>query len=344
MQNKIPNVCYEQFNQVRNFVNDVITKYKSLSNWGKPVFTSEMQIACMIWVNERLGVGLQVIANMLGLDKTTLYKLVKKIEETGKFNIYDINTKTIVTIQKSKYDLLNIVDEALQPKAKVVISDLMESSIIRNFLTATLPKKAKTRGHRPILPERAKKETLRVVNLLIEYFSKVGKPTNPDIWSEQDVKLALFEIYNNDYSKIRRAMKALRRVPEWFGWFKGEIGAETSYIKPVMRLMTYAQYLQLKRLWGEGKLEDAEFLIPHLHITCGCREGWGAEGVTEKTPLEECNSSLVGLKWEKLQFVSGSWILEIYESKTGKWWYCDLSWLDPEPIEVLLKYRKEKVQ
>jgi hypothetical protein len=37
-------------------------------------------------------------------------------------------------------------------------------------------------------------------------------PTNPDVWNEQDVKLALFEIFNNDYTKIRRAMKALRRV------------------------------------------------------------------------------------------------------------------------------------
>jgi hypothetical protein len=53
-QNKIPQICYEQFNQVRNFVNDIIAKYKSLSNWGKPIFTSELQVACIVWCNERL--------------------------------------------------------------------------------------------------------------------------------------------------------------------------------------------------------------------------------------------------------------------------------------------------
>jgi Phage integrase family. len=301
-----------------------------------------MQVACIVWVNERLGIGLQVIANMIGVDKTTLYKLVKKIEETGKFNIFDVSTKTIVTVQKSKLELLQAVDEALQPKAKIIIADIMESSIVRNFLTATIQKRAKVKGHKPVLTDRAKTETLRVIKLLIEYFGKKGMPTNPDVWNEQDVKLALFEIFNNDYAKIRRAMKALRRVPEWSNWFKGEIGAETSYIKPVMRFITYAQYLQLKRLWKEGKLKDAEFLIPWLHITCGCREGWSVEGVTEKTPLEDCQSSLIGLKWEKLNRVGDTWILEIYESKTGRWWYCDLSWLDSEPVEVLLRYRRDR--
>jgi Phage integrase family. len=339
---KIPQICLNELNNLRNFVNDIISKYKSLSNWGKPIFTNEMQVACIIWLNDRMNIGLQQIANMIGIDKTTLYKLYKRIEETSKFNIYDVNTKTIVTVQRSKLDLLNMVDEALQPKAKVVISDLMESSIVRNFLTATIQKRTKVKGHKPILTDRAKTETLRVIKLLIEYFSKVGKPTNPDVWSEQDVKLALFEIYNNDYSKVRRAMKALRRVPEWSNWFKGEIGAEVAYVKPVMRFLTYEQYLQIKRFWKMGMLNDAEFIIPWLHLTCGCREGWTVEGVNESTSLEECQSSLVGLRWEKLQYVAGTWVLEIYESKTGRWWYCDITWLDSEPAEVLLRYRRDR--
>jgi len=337
---KIPQICYEQFNSVRNFVNDVISKYKSLSNWGKPIFTDEVQVACILWVNERMGVGLQIIANMLGVDKTTLYKLVKRIEEAGKFNIFDIQSKAIVSVQKSKADLLNMVDELLQPKAKVIISDLMESSIVRIFITSEIRKRAKVRGHKPILSDRDKADTLRVVKLLMQYFAKAGKPTNPDVWSEHDVKLALFDIFNNDYTKIRRAMKALRRVPEWSNWFKGEVGAETSYIKPVVRFLTYEQYLLLKRLWREGRLSDSEFLVLWLHLTCGCREGWKAEGVTDKTLLEGCQSSLTGLKWEKLQYVANTWVLEVYESKTSKWWSCDLGWLDPEPISTLLKFKK----
>jgi hypothetical protein len=70
---------------------------------------------------------------MLGIDKTTLYKLTKRIDEQGQFNIFDVNTKTIVTIKKSKYDLLQLVDQELQPKAKVIIGDILESSIIREF-------------------------------------------------------------------------------------------------------------------------------------------------------------------------------------------------------------------
>jgi len=339
MQNQIPNVCYEQFNQVRNFVNDVITKYKSLSNWGKPIFTSELQVACIVWCNERLNLGLQQVANMLGIDKTTLYKLTKRIDEQGQFNIFDVNTKTIVTIKKSKYDLLQLVDQELQPKAKVVINDIMESSIVREFLTRQIQKRAKVRGHKPILSEKNKRETIGVISRLVEYFARIGKPTNPDIWNEQEVKIALYDIYNNDYSKIRRAMKYLRRIPQWGNWFKGEIGAETSYIKPVMRFITYEQYLQIKRLWKEGKVSDAEFLIIWLHLTTGAREGWESTSLRGKN-INDANTSLIGLKWEKLYQVHNTWILEVFESKTSKTWTCDLSWLDPEPINVLVRHRR----
>ena len=338
-QIQIPNICYEQFNYVKNFVNDIISKYKSLSNWGKPVFTNELQVACVIWCNERLNLGLQQVANMLGIDKTTLYKLTKRIDEQGQFNIFDVNTKTIVTIKKSKYDLLQLVDQELQPKAKVVINDIMESSIVREFLTRQIQKRAKVRGHKPILSEKNKRETIGVISRLVEYFARIGKPTNPDIWNEQEVKIALYDIYNNDYSKIRRAMKYLRRIPQWGNWFKGEIGAETSYIKPVMRFITYEQYLQIKRLWKEGKVSDAEFLIIWLHLTTGAREGWESTSLRGKN-INDANTSLIGLKWEKLYQVHNTWILEVFESKTSKTWTCDLSWLDPEPINVLVRHRR----
>jgi DNA-binding MarR family transcriptional regulator len=339
---KIPQICLNELNNVRNFVNDIIKKYGSLAKWGMPVFTNELQIACVLWVNDRTGLGLQQIAKMVGLDQTTLYKLKQKIEQKGMFNIYDPNTRSMVTIQKSYYDLLQLVEEKLQPKAKAMITDLLESAIIREFLSKEIPKRRKTKGHKSTLSPKDKQNTIRVVRRLIEYFAQNSMTTNPDTWQEGDVEKALFEIYKGDYSKIRIAMKFLRQVPQWGNWFSGKIGAETSYAKPIPRHITYEHYLRSRELWKEGKLSDAEFLVIWLHLTTGAREGWKTVTQTESTPLEDAVSSLVGLKWEKLYRVGDTWILEIYESKTAKYWTCDLSWLDAEPIEALLKYRKER--
>jgi hypothetical protein len=35
-------------------------------------------------------------------------------------------------------------------------------------------------------------------------------------------------------------------------------------------------------------------------------------------------------------------VLKVYESKTNKWWEADLTWLDPEVVEVFDRYYKEK--
>jgi len=338
----IPQVCQDQLNQLRNFVSDVISKYKSLANWGKPIFTSEMQVACIIWANEKMGVGLQEIANLIGVDKTTLYKLVKRIEEQGRFNIFNIDTKTIVTIAMSKADLIEMVEKALQPRAKVVISDIMESSVVREFLVKDVEKRSKVLGHKPVLGEKLKKETLRVIKRLIEYFARNGMATNPDVWDEKAVEKALYDIYNNDYAKIRRAMIALRRIPQWSKWFEGKIGAVTKFITPKLKYMTYEHYLRLKEEWRKGGISTPEFLAIWLHLTAGSREGYEAEGVSDASKLEDVNTSLIGLRWERLYQVGDTFIIQVYESKTGKTWTCDLSWLDAEPISELLKYRKEK--
>jgi len=339
---KIPELCLNEFNSVRNFVNEIIKRYGSLSKWGMPVFTSELQIACVLWTNDRLHIGLQQIARMLGLDQSTLYKLKQKIQERGIFSIYDPTTKSVVTIQRNYYDLLQLVEEKLQPKSRLYISDLLESAIIREFLTKEIQKKKKVRGHKATLSAKEKADTIREVRKLVEYFKQTGQPTNPDTWTEQDVEKALFEIYRGDYSKIRRAMKLLRRIPQWSNWFSGKIGAETAYVKPIPRHIAFEHYLQIKRLWKEGKLSDAEFLVIWLHLTTGAREGWRTETQSEASSLEDAISSLVGLKWEKLYRVGDTWILEVYESKTARYWTTDLSWLDPEPIDALLKYRKDK--
>ena len=65
VSDKIPEICLNEINNVRNFVNDIIKKYGSLARWGMPVFTNELQIACILWINDRMNMGLQQIAKMI---------------------------------------------------------------------------------------------------------------------------------------------------------------------------------------------------------------------------------------------------------------------------------------
>ena len=68
-----------------------------------------------------------------------------------------------------------------------------------------------------------------------------------------------------------------------------------------MSALFYEDYLKLKKLWKEGKLSDAEFLVIWLHITTGAREGYSR--ISESLDLDDpaVRSSLTGLRWEKLK-------------------------------------------
>jgi Phage integrase family. len=79
-----------------------------------------------------------------------------------------------------------------------------------------------------------------------------------------------------------------------------------------------------------------------LHITTGAREGWGSEAVKLSDPLDNVNTSLIGLKWENLEFTADTVILKVYEHKTQKTWTTDLSWLDKEIVPIFLKYKRDK--
>jgi len=45
------------------------------------------------YVNAKLGIGLNQLADMIGVDKTSLYKLVRRIEEEHRVAITDPSTK-----------------------------------------------------------------------------------------------------------------------------------------------------------------------------------------------------------------------------------------------------------
>jgi Phage integrase family. len=91
-----------------------------------------------------------------------------------------------------------------------------------------------------------------------------------------------------------------------------------------------------------GIISTEDFIVIWLHLVTGAREGWGSEIVRLSEDLDNVKTSLIGLKWEDLEFIADSIILKVYEHKTQKTWRVDLKWLDPEIVPIFLKYRKDK--
>ena len=333
----IPKTLEGDLIQVRDRVNELIKNYKSLSNWGRPYLTSLNEVSTIYYINEILGVSLDRLANFIGVDKTSLYKLIQRIKTENKVSIYNPETKRVEVINITPDQLINIVNERLEVKSKEKITDPFMSSIIKKFMESDIEKRSKIAGKPSLLTIRHKKEVLRVVQRLMNYFNEKGLPSNPDLWEEKEVEKALWEIYK-EYPKVAEAMIVLRRIPEWSNWFKGKIGAKTKRINPVSRVIFYKDYIKIKELYQKGVLNEAEFLTIWLHLTIGCREGFST--VSPSEDLDNARSSLVSLKWENLTKVEDTYIIKVYETKTEKYWECDLSWLDPEIPPIFLKYAK----
>ncbi len=326
--------------------NQIVKQYKSLAYYGRPLFESIEEVATIVWLNERKNIGLNQLALWIGVTKETLYNLMKKLEKQNRITIYDRSSNRVLSLPMTKEKLLSIIDEKLETSSKSHITDPLQSSILQNFMKAQIKKRKTTKGHSKYLSRRHKLETINSVRKIMEYIASInpirkkeGKPelpTNPDLWTEDMVLEIVEEMYGNGIisdSQRYRILVTLRRVPEWNHWFDNEIRAVTNVIKPKDTVLYYKDYLKIKKLYKEGKLKEQDFLLIWLHITTGAREGWNA-----CKELEECNTSLVGLRWEKLRHG----ILEIHERKTGRDWECDLTWLDEEAYRIFMKYRREK--
>jgi hypothetical protein len=333
----IPKTLEGDLIQVRDRVNELIRNYKSLSNWGRPYLYNINEVATIYYVNEILGVSLDRLANFIGVDKTSLYKLIQRIKTENKVSIYNPESKKVEVINVRPEDLINIVNERLEVKSKEKITDPFMSSIIKKFWESDVEKRSKIAGKPSLLTIRHKKEVMRVVQRLMNYFNEKGLPSNPDLWEEKEVEKALWEVYK-EYPKVAEAMILLRRIPEWSTWFKGRIGAKTKRINPVSRVIFYKDYLRLREMYQKGELGESEFLTIWLHLTIGCREGFAT--VSPSEDLDNAKSSLVSLKWDNLTKVEDTYIIKVYESKTEKYWECDLSWLDPSVLPTFMKYAK----
>jgi Phage integrase family. len=167
-------------------------------------------------------------------------------------------------------------------------------------------------------------------------------PSNPDFWDKETLLRLIDLAYGNVDKKVKRTkIKMLRRIPQFRQWLEGLVGAEKKHVEPKTTALFYEDYLRIKELWKKGLISTEDFLVIWLHIVTGAREGWDSEITKPNDDLDNAKTSLVGLRWENLEFVADTVILKVYEHKTQKTWRCDLKWLDPEIVPIFLRYRKE---
>ena len=344
---QIPAQIQKIFSQISERIRSLIKQYKSLANYGRPYVEDIKEVATIYYVNNKLGIGLNQIADFLGVDKTSLYKMIKRIEEEHRVAITNPSTRKVEVVEVTPDQLINIVEsEILQVQAKQRVADPFTSSIIRKFWENPVERQAKT-SERLYYNEQEKRDAIRVVREIMNYIlnNKQEMPSNPDFWTRELLIQIIQELWRDPYERYTK-IKLLRRIPEFRTMLKGLQGAYMRIVKGREKTtaLFYADYLMLKRAWKEGKLSDSEFLVVWLHITTGAREGWGSEEVSSlKLDLDEVKTSLIGLKWENIEFIGGTPILKIYENKTRSWWRCDLTWLDSEVSEYFIKnYYREK--
>jgi len=313
-------------------------QYKSLANWGRPYFYDLKEVATVYYLNKKLNIGLNNLAFKLGVDKTSLYKVINRIDSEKRVAIYNESERKVVVVDADPDELINIVEaEILQVSAKQKITDPFKSAIIREFWENQIERMTRVPGRRTYYNEAEKRETIRVVQEIMNYLASKDQPSNPDYWTKELLLTALEELYPEPKQR-REKILLLRRIPQFRGWLAGKVGAVRRFITPKLTVLYYEDYVRLKSLWKEGKVDDPLMLIIWLHITTGAREGWGSEASVNVVDLDDAKTSLIGLKWENL---NGA-ILRIYEHKTLKEWTADLTWLDEELFNVFIKYRQSR--
>ena len=329
----IPKPLVKTIQNLSNRYNQIVKQYKSLAYYGRPLFEDVEEIATIVWLNERMNIGLNQLAYWIGVTKETLYNMLKKLETRHKITIYDRQSNRVVSLPMTKEELLRIIDEKLEARSRAKISDPLQSSIVREFLNSKIEKRAKIQGHGIYLSEQHKKETIRAVKFVMEYIANnlPHLPTNPDLWTKEVLLEVIDHMDKNKAispQKRYRLLVSLRRIPEFEQWLKGKVGAVTKTINPVMRVLFYKQFIRLKQYYMEKEPHNInELLLVFLHITTGAREGWS---VCRSDKIKDCPSSLLGIKVGDISRVGDYIIAKIYESKTNKEWSCDLTWLDEE--------------
>ena len=329
MEMEIPKPVKNVYEEVKRRAKRIIEQYGSVQVYGNPVYQSKEEVCVIYWLWKQ-GKPYTEIARELGLDKTALYRLMRRVE-AGKVTVYSDGKQIQLTI--SPEECMDIVDELIRPKARHDIKSIMESAVIRAWLDN--PRKL-VRKHSSTYNEAQIKRTLSLVARIHNYIKAKHPdlPSNPDYWTEDMIGRILDEMVP-DPKRKRRYKQLLKRI--WRDWFKGEIGRVLRYITPKETVLYYADYLKIKELVKSGEIPKWWWILTGLHIWSGAREGY-----SNASSLENATSSLVGIKWSKAlwdrDMITG---FNIFENKTLKDWSLRYCWLDKELCRELTRlYRK----
>jgi hypothetical protein len=190
---------------VKERVTQLIKQYRSLANYGRPYFESIHEVAVIYYLNAKLGIGLNDIAEYLGVDKTSLYKLVKRIESEHRVAITNPQTKKVEVVEVTPDQLINIVEaEILQVTAKQKITDPFMSSIIKEFWEKPIQRQANI-GRRAYYNEKEKLEAIKVVRELMQVALENNLPSNPDFWDKETLLRLIDIAYSNVDRRVKRA-------------------------------------------------------------------------------------------------------------------------------------------
>jgi predicted CopG family antitoxin len=119
----IPKVCFERLEEVRVRISKIIEKHGSLQRYGRPVWQDVMEVACVVYLNERLNVSLEKLSYYLGFsDKTALYKYVRRIRETSTFTLWD--GRNLVVERMSLEELIKLVEKEIQARTEVSVTNV----------------------------------------------------------------------------------------------------------------------------------------------------------------------------------------------------------------------------
>jgi DNA-binding MarR family transcriptional regulator len=213
---QVPTQIQKVFSTLRERINNLIKQYKSLANYGRPYIEDIREIAVIYYCNAKLNIGLNQIADWLGVDKTSLYKLVKRIEDEHRVAITNPQSKKVEVIEVTPEQLINLVEtEILQVQAKQRIADPFASSIVKRFWENPVERIAK-KDERMYYNEDEKRETIRVVKKIMEYIlnNKSDLPSNPDFWTKDMLVPILQEMFKDKVERYS-AIKLLKRIPEF---------------------------------------------------------------------------------------------------------------------------------
>ena len=374
----IPRPVQEKLFAIRDRVRELKKRYGSLARYGYPVLQSRDEVVALIYANKFSGISINELANVLGLEKMTLYRWIRGYEKKGCLRIYIDGRVEEVCVSLDEVKS-TVEEEWLKPSSRRYIKEVYESKCVQEFLKNPV-KRALTAPdiHGDRFSEKKIKTILARLAAVVQYINEhrdqyPDLPSNPDEWSkEHEGKLLeiITKVAQERLVKKKRGMQGLRRLVRAYlidlralpciggkNLFKGKVGAAVKTAIPIEATLYLDHFLKLKQLWkttSDNELK-AFAMIAFVHIWTGAREGWSALKTTvaklknlkepDELDLDDPNVDvgLIGLKWSRAIWSPDGKLLgfRIWETKTGTEWVLQYRWLDEEMADELERIYRE---